>query len=98
MGGLLVGGLLFKTVGWRVLAVTGTLRYNNIYHDFRQCIGSGSIESTTFWFVNPDLHKYVDDNKWRLHAKIQPSISICKIKRSLEKKNWKKIGKNVSNF
>jgi len=25
MGGLLVGGLLFKTVGWRVLAVTGTL-------------------------------------------------------------------------
>ena len=23
MGGLLVGGLLFKTVGWRVLAVSG---------------------------------------------------------------------------
>jgi hypothetical protein len=24
MGGLLVGGLLLKTVGWRVLAVSGT--------------------------------------------------------------------------
>ncbi|XP_023348232.1 transmembrane GTPase Marf [Eurytemora carolleeae] len=30
MGGLLVGGLLFKTVGWRVLAVTG-LVYGTVY-------------------------------------------------------------------
>ena len=30
MGGLLVGGLLLKTVGWRVIAVSGAI-YGTIY-------------------------------------------------------------------
>ena len=30
MGGLLVGGLLFKTVGWRVIAISGVL-YGTVY-------------------------------------------------------------------
>ena len=59
-------------------------RYIKMILGIVYCIGSGFNKSTSFWFVTLDLHKYVDDNKWRLHAKfsllsqfVRPS-AVCK--------------------
>lgn len=37
MGGLLVGGLLLKTVGWRVIAVSATI-YGTVMSDLSDTI------------------------------------------------------------
>ena len=49
MGGLILGGLLFKTVGWRVLAFTGK-------HKFLE--GDKTMDDKLFYSPNFDKQKF----------------------------------------